>query len=169
MLLAFASFAGCATVIDDPISTVKYVDIERFMGDWYVIANIPTALEKGAHNAVESYRLVEDGTIETVFTFRKDSFNGPEKRYTPKGFIENTTTNAEWGMRFTWPFKAEYLVVYLNEDYTHTVIGRSKRDYVWIMSRTPELADPDYEKIRSFLAGQGYDLDKIRKVPQKLN
>ena len=70
-------------------------------------------------------------------------------------------------MRFVWPFKAEYLIVYLNDDYTRTVIGRSKRDYVWIMSRTPDIAAADYEEILSFLSERGYDTDLIQMVPQK--
>lgn len=156
---------GCSTTAK--MDTVDYVDLTRFMGDWYVIANIPTRLEAGAHNAVESYRLADDGTIDTVFTFRKDSFDGREKRYTPRGFIENTETNAEWRMRFVWPFKAEYLIVYLNDDYTHTVVGRSKRDYVWIMSRTPNIEAADYEGILTFLSERGYDTGLIRRVPQK--
>ncbi|MDJ0958045.1 MAG: lipocalin family protein [Arenicellales bacterium] len=163
----FLSVTACSTVTQEPIKTVEYVDIDRFMGDWYVIANIPTSLEKGAHNAVESYRLADDGTVETTFTFRKESYDGPEKRYNPRGFIKDTKSNAVWGMRFIWPFKAEYLVVYLNEDYTQTVIGRNKRDYVWIMARTPEIADTDYNRILSFLSEQGYDIDLIQKVPQK--
>ena len=167
IIVAFLSSTACSTVTQEPITTVEYVDIDRFMGDWYVIANIPTFLEKGAHNAIESYKLAEDGTVETTFTFRKGSYDGPEKRYTPKGFIQNTTSNAVWGMRFIWPFKAEYLIVYLNEDYTQTVIGRSKRDYVWVMARTPEIADTDYNRILSFLSEQGYNTDLIQKVSQK--
>ena len=171
LLISFfcLSLTACSTVTQEPIKTVEYVDIDRFMGDWYVIANIPTSLEKGAHNAVESYRLADDGTIETTFTFRKGSHSGPEKRYTPRGFIQDPTSNAVWGMRFVWPFKAEYLIVYLDEDYTQTVIGRSKRDYVWIMARTPEIADTDYNQILSLLSEQGYDINLIQKVPQKWN
>ena len=56
--------------------TVAKVDLPRFMGDWYVIANIPTFIETGAHNAVESYALAEDGSIETTFTFRDGAFDG---------------------------------------------------------------------------------------------
>lgn len=164
-ILLVLVLTGCSTTAK--MDTVDYVDLTRFMGDWYVIANIPTRLEAGAHNAVESYRLADDGTIDTVFTFRKDSFDGREKRYTPRGFIENTETNAEWRMRFVWPFKAEYLIVYLNDDYTHTVVGRSKRDYVWIMSRTPDIEAADYEGILTFLSERGYDTGLIRRVPQK--
>ena len=45
--------AGCKSM--PPIRTEPSVDLDRFMGDWYVIANIPTFVEKGAHNAVETY------------------------------------------------------------------------------------------------------------------
>lgn len=166
-MLLCAALIGCSSLNREPIQTVPYVDVGRFMGDWYVIASIPTALERGAHNAVESYRLAEDGTIETTFTFRKGAFDGPRKRFTPRGFIRNAETNAEWGMRFIWPIKAEYLVVYLDEAYTHTAIGRSKRDYVWVMSRTPQMEDNDYQRIVAFLAEQGYDTGLIQKVPQR--
>ena len=70
-------------------------------------------------------------------------------------------------MRFVWPIKADYRVVYLDEDYTQTVIGRRKRDFVWIMARAPAIADDDYEAILSFVESLGYDLSKIRKVPQQ--
>ena len=167
IIASFIIVTGCSSVPEKPIPTVDYVDIDRFMGDWYVIANIPTFIERDAHNAVESYRLADDGSIETTFTFRKGSFDGPEKRHNPRGFIRNTETNAQWGMRFIWPFEAEYLVVYLDSDYTQTVIGRSKRDYVWIMSRTPDIAAADYEGILSLLSERGYDTDLIQRVPQK--
>lgn len=167
MLAALVSLTGCASLRTEPLATVDHVDLQRFMGDWYVIANIPTPIEKGAHNAVESYRLDEDGTIATEFSFRKDAFDGPLKRYNPRGFIRDKKTNASWGMRFIWPFKAEYLIIYLNDDYTHTVIGRSKRDYVWIMSRTPQMAAADYETLLQFLVKKGYDAAEVQKVPQK--
>ena len=149
------------------MQTVDYVDLERFMGDWYVIANIPTFLEKGAHNAVETYAMNDDGTIATTFTFQKNSFDGKTKQYKPKGFVMDTTTNALWGMRFVWPIKADYRIVYLDEDYTQTVIGRRKRDFVWIMARTPVIADENYEAILSVIESLGYDMSKIQKVPQQ--
>jgi apolipoprotein D and lipocalin family protein len=167
-LLAMAALllAGCRESVHPPLALAEDVDIERFMGDWYVIANIPTAIEKGAHNAIESYRLAEDGTIATTFTFRKDGFDGAEKRYTPRGFVREGTGNAVWGMRFIWPVKADYRIAYVDPGYTQTVIGRESRDYVWIMARSPQIAEADYERLVAFVASQGYDVDRIRKVPQ---
>lgn len=163
--IAVFALSGCAGKGAD-MQTVDYVDLDRFMGDWYVIANIPTFLEKGAHNAVERYELNDDGTIATTFTFRDGSFDGERKEYTPKGFIKDNSSNALWGMRFIWPIKADYRIVYLDEAYTRTVVARQKRDYVWIMARTPTISDREYDELIAFVESLGYDISKIEKVPQ---
>ncbi len=157
---------GCATA-RPPLKTVESVDIQRFMGSWYVIACIPTLIETKAFNAVETYQLRPDGTIDTLFTFNKGDFNGPLKRYHPHGFVVDRVNYSTWGMQFLWPFKSEYLITSLSPDYRETVIGRSKRDYFWIMARTPEIPDADYTRLISELATQGYDVTKVRKVPQR--
>jgi len=163
-LASLALAAGCAST--PRMKTVDRVDLPRFMGDWYVLAHIPASLEKDAYQGVESYRLDADGSIATTYTFRDGGFDGPAKRYTPRGFVRDRATNAEWGMRFIWPLESEYLVVHLDEGYTETIIGRSKRDLVWIMARTPEVPAADYERLVRKVAELGYDVAKLRKVPQ---
>jgi len=166
-VVAVALMSGCGASSRPPIHTEPSVDLSRFMGDWYVIASIPTSIEEGAHNAVESYRIDEDGTIATTFTFRADAFDGELKRYKPRGFVLDTKSNAVWGMQFVWPIKADYRILYVNPDYSQTVIGREKRDYVWIMARTPSIPEADYRALVEFAAGQGYVVERIRKVPQR--
>ncbi|MEO0996286.1 MAG: lipocalin family protein [Pseudomonadota bacterium] len=165
--IAALTLAGCASGPAMPITTEDYVDLDRFMGDWYVIATIPTRFERDAHNAVETYARGDGNRIETTFTFLKGGFDGERKTYTPTGFVREGTGNAEWGMQFIWPFKAEYLVLYVDDDYRHTIIGRSKRDYVWIMARRPVIAEADFERMRAFIEAEGYDLDKLVTVPQR--
>jgi apolipoprotein D and lipocalin family protein len=112
------------------IPPVASVDLPRFMGDWYVIAQIPTYIERKAFRVVPG------------------------------------TNNAVWEMQFVWPIQAEYVIVDLAPDYSRTIVGRSKRDYVWLMARTPSLPAPELaaaiEKIRVL----GYDTAKLRMVPQ---
>jgi apolipoprotein D and lipocalin family protein len=144
------------------------VDLLRFMGDWYVIASIPTFIEKGAHNAIESYRLDSDGTVAVTFTFRSGAFDGKQKRYTPRGFVRDTNTNALWGMQFIWPIKADYRITYLADDYRQTIISRQQRDYVWIMARMPAIAEADYQRLLKIVESQGYDLKQVQRVPQRL-
>ena len=166
LTIALLFATGCSASLP-PLKTVERVDIQRFMGPWYVIACIPTFIETKAYNAIEDYRLRPDGTIDTVFTFNQGGFDGPPKRYNPRGFVLDPVDKSTWGMRFIWPIKAEFLITYLNPDYTQTVIGRNKRDYVWIMARTPEMPEADYQRLLTELAAQGYDLSKLRKVPQR--
>lgn len=151
-----------------PLKTVDYVDIQRFMGDWFVIANIPTFLEKDAYNPLESYRLDDDGSIATTFSFNAGAIDGEKKVYKPRGFITNTETNAEWGMQFLWPIKADYRIVYLDTNYQYTVIGRKQRDYVWIMARTPEIPAQLYSELEQFVTSLGYNPQLLEKAPHQV-
>ena len=171
-LICLAVTSGCASTSMPPLEAMdRKVDLERFMGDWYVIGFIPVTIpffsEEGAHNGLESYRLTDEGVIETTYTFRKGGFDGPEKRFTPKGWVHNEETNAEWRMQFLWPFEAAYLIVYLDEDYQQTIIGVPDRKYVWIMSRDPDVSDADYQELLDYAAGVGYDREKVQRVPQQ--
>lgn len=165
LLLGACSILGGRQAL--PMPVVDSVDLEKFMGEWYVIANIPTYFEKGAHNAVESYELLENGQIQTTFTFRAGSFEGKEKSFKPKAFVKDDPSNAMWGMQFVWPFKADYRIVYLNEDYSQVIIGRQKRDYVWIMSRMPLLSEEDYLSLTNKVTALGYQPEDIIRVPQR--
>lgn len=168
MTLACAGLlAGCQTAPLPPLEVVPRVEIERFMGDWYVIAHIPTWPERNAWNAVESYRLNQDGTVATTFTFHEGGTNGPARRMTPTGYVLDTASNAVWGMQFIWPIKADFRIAYLSKDYGLTVIARQKRDYVWVMARTPEIPESQYVDIVQRIAAWGYDVTKLRRVPQQ--
>jgi apolipoprotein D and lipocalin family protein len=165
-LPALLIMSACQSTPDQVMNTVPHVDLPRFMGSWYVIGNIPTAIEKEAYNSVERYSLADDGSIETTFTYRKGSFDGKAKVMHPRGFVLDRTTNATWGMQFIWPIKADYRIVYVSDDYSQTVVAREKRDYLWIMARSPEIPDADYRRLVELSESLGYDVSRIRKVPQ---
>ena len=150
----------------ETMKTVNYVDLEKYMGDWYVIANIPAFIEKNATNAIESYKLSSDGIIHTTFSFNKGFPGGEKKIYRPKGFVFNKETNAEWRMQFLWPFKMPFLIIELDEDYSYTVIGYPSKKYVWIMARDPYMEEKRYNLILDNLSKIGYDISLIQKVPQ---
>ncbi len=155
---------GCAAPA--PMPPVEHVDLSRFMGDWYVIAHIPSWPERNAYDAVESYRLLPDGRIQTDFRYRKGSFDAKEDTMHPVATVRPGTGNAVWGMQFFWPIEAEYVIAYLDDAYQTTIIGRSKRDYVWIMARVPCLSDTAYAKLADRVAALGY-MESLRKVPQR--
>jgi apolipoprotein D and lipocalin family protein len=157
---------GCQTTTMQPLPTVDHVDLNRFMGGWYVIATIPTPFERGAYNALEQYALTPDGHVATTFSYNKDGFDGPRKTMHATGFVRPGTGNAVWGMQFVWPFKADYRIVFLDADYTTTIIGREKRDYVWIMARSRQIDAATLDGYIRWLAELGYDTSKLVKNPQ---
>jgi apolipoprotein D and lipocalin family protein len=163
LLIVLLALAGCSR----DFNTVDRVELENFMGDWYVIAILPNPIEKNAVNGIESYALNKDGTIAVTYKFRKGTPSGKEKIMRPKAKVYNKVTNAEWRIQLFKPFWSKYLIVYLDENYLHTAIGVPNRKFVWIMSRSPEIPRDQYARILDVLAKEGYNTDKIVRMPQK--
>lgn len=164
-IAAMFLFRGCATS-KAPLPTPNHVELERFMGRWYVLACTPIVIDKAAHNAIEHYRLDENDKIQTTYQFRDGSFDGALKEYTPVGWVHDEASNAEWRMQFIWPFRSEYIILHVDEDYTETIVVHPNRKYAWVMARSPEVNTQNYESMLQQLKDTGYDMEAIRKVPQ---
>jgi apolipoprotein D and lipocalin family protein len=136
------------------------------MGDWYVIATIPTHFERDSYNAVETYKLQPDGDVATSFRFNEGAFEGKLKHIHSTAFIREDTGNAVWGVQVFWPIKAQYIVAYLKDDYSQVIVARDARDYTWVMARTPTISKADYDALMLKVEALGYPMDKVRKVPQ---
>jgi apolipoprotein D and lipocalin family protein len=159
---------SCSSRQLPPLETVKKIDLDRFMGRWYVIANIPTFVEKGAHNAVETYVWNEkENRIDVEFTFNDGAFDGKKKTYTQKAFVHDQESKSEWRIQFFWPLKFPYLIVDVADDYSDTIISVPNRQYLWIMARTPQIPEARYQALLSKLKTMQFDLSKVEKVPQQ--
>jgi apolipoprotein D and lipocalin family protein len=155
---------GCTT---EPFhKTVDYVDMERFSGDWYVIALIPTYFEKEAFNGIENYQLDDKGIIRVKYTYSKGQKKIVDKTMYQKGWIYNEETNAEWRIQPLWPLKLPYYIMELGDNYDYTVIGTNNYKYLWIMSRTPLMDMGILSEIINRMIALGYDSSKIIMMPQ---
>jgi apolipoprotein D and lipocalin family protein len=158
---------GCSVMPPDDFPRAERVDVERFMGAWYVIAHIPPSATANSYNSIERYEQVEPGVIRTVFTYREGGFDGERERMEPTGYVLEGTGNAVWAMQFFWPIRLEYTISYVSPDYDTTIIARSARDLVWIMARTPRIPESTYEELVGRVGDLGYDVSKLRRVPQQ--
>ena len=159
-----ATLSGCKSVPqrgDPPMAIASSVDLERFMGDWYVHGYTPTFLDRNAFNPVESYQLNADGTIATTYRFNRDTLNGPEKTYTPKATVFDRQTNAEWRMRFFGLITSPYLIVFVSDDYEETIVAHPNREMAWIMSRDPKIAQTRYDALYAKLVERNFDLNNF--------
>ncbi len=150
--------------------TVDYVDIDRFMGDWFVLAARGTFLEEGQHNSVETYTWNEkEKRIDVNFVFNKDSLDGEQKVLTQKAWIEDTKTNAHWKIQLFWPLKFDYLVVALDPKYEWVAIGVPDEKYLWIMSRkySNDYASKTVAKGIKQLDELGYNTSELILIPHR--
>lgn len=161
----FLLLAACARA-GDPIRPVAQVDLSRYMGRWYVIASIPTRFERDGYNPVETYRRMPDGNVCTSFRFRPGNATAPVKMIHSVASVVPGSGNAEWKVHLFAFLRAQYVVAWLAPDYSRVIVARDKRDYMWLMARTPQISTADYQAMLARLAAMGYDLARVRKSPQ---
>lgn len=149
-----------------PLRTVPHVDLDRYLGRWYVIANIPYFLEKGKVASYDTYTRRPDGRLGNDFTFRSGGFDAPEKTWHGVAWVTNPATNAEWKVRFLWPLTTTYLVLELDPDYRWAVVGTPNRQLAWVLARERSLAPEVYDAILTRAAAQGIPREAFALVPQ---
>lgn len=161
---------GCASTGDNtmpPLTSRAVIDLDRYMGRWWVIANIPYFAEKGKVATADIYDLRDDGRIGNVYAYRK-AFDKPEKTMNGLATVVPGTNNAQWRIAFFGGLvKADYLILEVAPDYSWALIGHPKRNLAWIFAREPTMDAALYDTLRAKFGGYGYDPAKLQRVPQR--
>ncbi|HEY0295910.1 MAG TPA: lipocalin family protein [Bordetella sp.] len=154
-----------ATAGAAPVQAVQKVDLNRYVGTWYEIANFPRFfLPHCVADTVSEYTANGDGTfaIKNRCRTRDGGTNEAYGTATPLQGSDNTRME----VTFMRPFSADYVVVGLDPDYRWTVIGSVNRKSLWILSRTPQLPKPELDQALSVASAQGYPMQKLHYTPQ---
>ena len=155
------------SAMSQPLETVPYVDLERYSGLWYEIASYPQRFQRGCHKTTAEYSISERGHVVVVNRCNKDSVDGRQSSIRGKAFVQKNSGNAKLRVQFFWPFRGDYWIIDLADDYTYAVVSHPNRNYLWILSRTPEMDEKIYSGILGRLKDQGFDLDKLQKTIQR--
>ena len=156
---------GCSAPKSAPTS-VGSVELERYAGLWYDIASFPMRFQKGCHCTTAEYTLMPKGYVKVENRCRKDGFDGKKSGIKGKAFVVEGSENTKLKVQFFWPFKGDYWIVRLERDYKWAVVSAPGKDYLWILSRTPEMDETLFDKIIDDLRSDGYDVNRLVKVPQ---
>lgn len=163
-LLSLLGLGGCAggpSTVDN--STVKQLDLERFMGRWYEIARYDHRFERGMSHVTATYSLLGDGRIRVVNEGVKD---GKRKVARGKGKQPDASQPGKLKVSFFLWFYADYYVLDIAPDYSYVLVGSSSDKYLWIMSRTKTLPRPVLYTLLDNLRQRGYDTSKLIFVEQ---
>lgn len=142
------------------------VDLPRFMGRWWVIANIPYFAERGKVATADDYELLPDGRIRNVYVYRK-AFDRPEQRMNGTARVLDGSAGTRWKVRFFGGLvQADFEILEVAEDYSWALIGHPKREMGWVFSRQQAMDDATYQALLQRMTAHGYDISKFQRVPQ---
>ena len=163
-LLIFCGTRTNSQVIDK--TTVKELNLNRYLGRWYEIARFPHSFEKNLVGVTATYSQRDDGKLRVLNEGFKNSLDGRKSRAEGKAKIPNKKEPGKLKVSFFWNFYADYYVLELDENYQYAMIGSSSDKYFWILSRTPQMDPITYEMLLAKARQRGYNLKKLMKVPQ---
>ena len=160
VLLNRSAYAG------EPIHTVARVDLTRYQGTWYEIARLPLLWEnKCASHVTATYTLRSDGKVTVLNQCREK--NGRETATT--GTAEVATddgSNSKLKVSFFWPFKGDYWILELDDDYQWVLVGTPNLKHLWILSRSPHLGAPTIARLLEQARKLGFDTDRLLYTKQ---
>jgi apolipoprotein D and lipocalin family protein len=162
---------GCAASTTErlrlpPLETVAHVDLQRYLGTWYEIANFPQSFQRGCTATTATYTLRADGDIDVLNRCRKGALDGKEKSAHGRARVVDGATHAKLKVSFFRPFWGDYWIIDLADDYSYAVVGHPGRDYLWILARTPAMDDATYRGIVSRLESQHYETSRLVRTSQ---
>jgi lipocalin len=148
-------------------TVVKEVDIEKYLGTWYEIARYDHRFERGLVGVTANYSKRKDGLIKVVNSGYKGSLNGPQSEVIGKAKIPDANYPSKLKVSFFWFFYADYFILELDENYQWAVIGSKSDDYLWILSRSPQMGKSVYDELVQKISKRGYNVAKLIRVEQK--
>lgn len=148
-----------------PLQTVP-IDLSRYMGRWYIIANIPYFAERGFVGSYAQWSLRADGKIDDSYAGHKKRFDAPLTQYHFVDTVLPGSGNAKWKVRLFWPIYATQWTVYVDPDYRYTILGYPDKTLGWIFARSPVISDEVYQSLLARMDAMGYDTSRVRRVPQ---
>jgi apolipoprotein D and lipocalin family protein len=168
--LSLLVLGGCASVPAGlgPLETVPTVDVRRYLGRWYEIARFQHRFEKSIVGATAEYSLREDGRIQVVNSGFKQNLDGAYTQVKAVAWVPDSARPGALKVRFFGLFTSDYLIFGLDrDDYSWALVGSDSRDFLWFLSRTPQISEELFSRMKQLALDQGYDLSGLYRVPQK--
>jgi lipocalin len=161
-------FAGCANgQKNTQMETVKNIDLNRYMGTWYEIARFPHSFEKNLVGVTATYTLKANGKVDVLNQGYKGSLNGKPSSAKAFAKIPDPSEPGRLKVYFFWPFGGSYNILDLDTNYQWALVGSDSPNFLWILSRTPQMDPSLYKSIVEKARSLGYDINRIELVEQR--
>ncbi|MBM4172557.1 MAG: hypothetical protein FJ214_11865 [Ignavibacteria bacterium] len=163
LFLILFYFYGCSASNYPPLRVVEKVEVDKYLGKWYEIARLPFTQQDGCSCTTAEYELIDSTTLRVVNKCIKEREMDDAEG---KAFIVAGSNNAKLRVQFFWPFRGDYWIIELDENYQYAVVGTPSRKYMWILSRNKTLDEEIYKLLLEKCKTKGFDVTKLIKTEQ---
>jgi apolipoprotein D and lipocalin family protein len=154
-----------------PVVTIAALDVPRYMGTWYEIAKFPNRFQaKCIANTRAQYLAQTDGSVQVL-----NSCTTADGTIDALGLAKQVgaTNSPKLQVRFapawlSWlpQVWGDYWVIDLDADYQLAAVSDAKREYLWVLSRAPQVNTKVYDALIERLKAQHFDVQKLERSAQ---
>ena len=172
-LLIQTTVYGQTTTVSIPVKTIASLDVPRYLGVWYEIAKFPNWFQKKCvSNTKAVYSLKSDSNLQVLNSCKTASneisqAEGTAKQIGAKDSPKLEVRFAPEWLSFLPMVWGDYWVIDLDAQYQVAAVSDPKRDYLWVLSRTPQIDPKVYDELLSRLQQQQFDVRKLEKTLQQ--
>ena len=167
--LAMALLLGLgAPLAAQEVQTVPQLNLKLYTGTWYEIASYPTFFQReDCVGTTATYTLNVDGSIKVYNQcYYPDGRGGwLLDRIEGRATVADPGRNSKLKVGFGGPFAGDYWVIALDDNYQYAVVGHPQRNYLWVLSRTPQMDPGTYAALLKKAQAQGFDTRRLRRTP----
>jgi len=147
---------------------VQGFDLNEYLGTWYEIARLDHSFERGLDAVTATYSLKENGKVRVLNRGYKTK-SSKWKTATGSAKYASEASVGAFKVTFFWPFYGGYNIVLLADDYSYALVAGDSENYLWLLSRTPEISVDTQELMLEKARSLGYDVSKLIYVDQSKN
>jgi apolipoprotein D and lipocalin family protein len=172
-LLGLGALAQTAPTPPQPLTTIAALDVPRYLGSWYEIAKYPNSFQKKCvANTQAKYSLLGDGQLQVVNRCRLADGQTSEAIGAARQLGEASSPKLKVRFAPAWlsfipAVWGDYWVIDLDPAYQLAAVAEPKREYLWILSRTPKVDSKSYQALLERLTQKGFDISKLENSAQK--
>jgi len=157
--------AGC-TGAPDGVEPVSGFELQRYLGTWYEIARLDHSFERGLSQVTAEYSMRDDGGVRVV-NRGYDAVRGEWQEAVGKAYFTGESDVGQLKVSFFGPFYGGYNILELDKsEYRYSLVAGPNRDYLWILSRTPQMDESNVERLVGIAADLGFATDTLIFVDQ---
>lgn len=150
-------FLSLSCLSQPPLETVGKVDLQKYSGLWYEMCHLPARFLDGCECITATYSIDSRGFVKVYNKCKKS--NGKWISISGKAFSVQGSGNSKLKVQFFWPFRSDYYIIDLADDYSYAIVGEPGRNYLWILSRTPKMNPDLYQSLVKKCGNKGFPVE----------